>query len=838
MIKNKIRIGGFCLLAALASGCTDDRNASGGRNEGETALTFSMTRASASIVNNTQVYLFDGEGSASGQFRMKVPDVSYEADRLSMSIAAGTWNLALLSADTDINSRIISPVRGHDCASLKMWESASSGGSLSSMPELRTAFITGQPVVAGQETQASGTTLLSRNVALVKVVIADGGGLDVSGMHHFRLTDVPTTLNWKGGLYPSKDAPVVSPDAMTGSFVISNHPTQPGHQVSDTLRFIIPAHKGTDYLNPSPVDTTTHHLKLSVDLALDGGTRFMKNEVTIPRVPRVNGILLVRLTVGGKLDVSTEILDWVDAEVNADLSQTQLFTDKASVGLAHKDTLHINTNASDYTLDKAPDANWITLRKLDGNAVEVTADVNSYVDNSPRTSYITVTANNVTKKIPVTQRPDRGTIKASVDRLQFSPVHPTASLSVSSIGGGWKVVEQSPKAIASITQGVMGTASVSFSRTTTDDDDMYDYFYGDGQVVLKNTTTLDTDTVKLSNLYIGIVDNLIEVAQPIVHPDTMCTVDNVKVYGGVTRNLTIINKPSWIHPEPETHYNPAAGIFTFVCDREPNEEERYGEITLGHVDDPAYTVTVSVLQDIIVRIPEFHYFVVQFVWSANDVDVKVGFSGNPTSVIVNGITYNTSSVTAFQDRWVGWSQGTSVNYNSKELLRWGDDARQGQGETAFFNAPVINSAPYPGQHGVLPNEPGMLPRTVTLQVNAGWYSGGGIPMTCNIYAYLGGTMKQVGTNFINEGGALVYSSTNQFRVIASGIKVYDHICDIIYDRKKHTAKINWTGTLWSNTYSAVPALLQREEQVTISKPYWAPTVVHCYSDDYTGKRVK
>lgn len=836
MIENKIRKLGFCLLTSLALGCTDDRNVTGGGNVGETALTFSMTRASTSVINNTQVYLFDGEGDAAGQFRMKIPDVSYGADRLSMSIAAGTWDLALLSAETDMNGKVISPVRGQDRTSLKMWESALADGSLPSMPELRTAFITGQPIIAEQENQVSGTALLSRNVALVKVVIVDAGGLDVSGTHRFQLTDVPTALNWKGGLYPDKNSPAVSSSPMTGEFAISSHPTLNEHQVSDTLRFIIPAHKGTDYLNPSPVDTTTHHLKLSVDLACAGGARFEKSEVVIPRVPRVNGILLVRLTVGGKLDISTEILDWVDTEIKADLGQTQLFTDKTSMAFACKDTIHVNTNAADYMLDTAPEADWISLRRLEGGAVEVTANVNTYVDNHPRTSYITVTANNLTKKIPVTQRPDRGTIKADVERLQFSPVHPSSTLSVSSVGGGWEIVEQSPKATATTTQGPLGVASVSFSRTDTDDDAMYDHFYGDGQVVFKNTTTLDTDTVKLSNLFIGIIDNLIEVAQPTVHPDTTCTVDNVTVYGGDTHGLTIINKPSWIHPEPETNYNPETGVFTFVCDREPNEEERYGEITLGHVDDPEYTVTVSILQDIIVRIPEFNYFVVQFVWFANDVDVKVGFTGNPTSVVVNGINYDTSSVNAFQNKWVGWSQGSSVFYNSQELLRWGSDATSGQGETAFFNAPVINPAPYPGQHGMAPNEPGMLPRTVNLQVNAGWFRGGGIPMTCNIYAYLGGTMRQVGTNFINEGGSLVYSSTNQFKVIATGSKQYDHICDIVYDRKKHTAKINWKGTLWTDTRSVAPVSLQRKDQVILPKPFWEPTVVHTYSNGYKGNR--
>lgn len=43
------------------------------------------------------------------------------------------------------------------------------------MPELRTASIDGQQVIGGQDNSVAGTTILSRNVALVKVVIADAG---------------------------------------------------------------------------------------------------------------------------------------------------------------------------------------------------------------------------------------------------------------------------------------------------------------------------------------------------------------------------------------------------------------------------------------------------------------------------------------------------------------------------------------------------------------------------------------------------------------------------------------------------------------------------------------
>jgi len=39
----------------------------------------------------------------------------------------------------------------------------------------------------------------------------------------------------------------------------------------------------------------------------------------------------------------------------------------------------------------------LSVIKLDWNPVEITADLDSYVDNHPRTSYITIKANNVTK---------------------------------------------------------------------------------------------------------------------------------------------------------------------------------------------------------------------------------------------------------------------------------------------------------------------------------------------------------------------------------------------------------------------------------------------------------
>lgn len=819
MTGKRIYTGLMGLLLFLAFACTDDRESPGGTN-GNPSLVFRMTRASADIINNTQVYLFDGDGATAGQFRQKVPDVTYAADRLTMPVAAGTWDITLVSADGDVNSGLVQPVRGQARSSLKMWETRSAGGSLPSMPELRTAYITGQQVIAGQDNVASETALLSRNVALVKVVIADAGGLDINGTHTMKLTNVPTTLNWEGGLYPNKNNPTVSAEPMTGTFTIHNNTAMAGHQYSDTLRFIVPAHKGTDYLNALPTDTTTSHLKLSVDLASEGGTRFEKTDVVIPRVPRVNGILLVRIFLGGKLDVSTEILNWQDTQLEADLSQTQLYTDKASVGLAFKDTIHVNTNAREYTVEKAPEATWITsVKKLDGNAVEITADLDSYVDNHPRTSYITIKANNVTKKIPVTQRPDRGTIKVSEHKLIFCPkVHEKRSVEVKSIGGDWIFLGSSPKATSDIQNGVKGNTTVNFTRTSTIKPDDFDTCYGDGQIVVKNKTTLDTDTISLVNCYIHMDDGVINAVAPTGTAQTAVTnSQDVTVFGG-SRNILFDSWESWIHND--LSWNPSTQVLTMTTDREPSDEARDGSLIFHHADCSDYQVTAKVHQDVIVTIPAFDFFVVKFTWVNNDVDIAVEFSGND----VSGNGNNNSSYDKYP---VGWSFTNSVRYNNQELLRWGGDATGGQGETAFFNAPVlegdVNS-----------------PRKIKLDVYATWFTPGRAPdkMTFTMSAYKGGRMVQNGTNFDNQGGETLYQQGHTVMITTTKGKEtyatggYTKVATITYDRIKHSATVNvWASSASTRSSRSVRVPFRPEE-----KPLWAPVVVNTYSNNYQGER--
>ncbi len=58
-------------------------------------LTFNMTRAGGDIVGNTLVYLLMDREVMLESSTIRFREVTYGPDRLSMTVAAGMWNIAL-----------------------------------------------------------------------------------------------------------------------------------------------------------------------------------------------------------------------------------------------------------------------------------------------------------------------------------------------------------------------------------------------------------------------------------------------------------------------------------------------------------------------------------------------------------------------------------------------------------------------------------------------------------------------------------------------------------------------------------------------------------------------
>ncbi|MCC8062287.1 MAG: hypothetical protein LIO68_03460, partial [Rikenellaceae bacterium] len=346
------------------------------------SLRFDMSGIARATVANTDVYVFDGDGAAQGQFNHKVLNVDRSADRLSMNVPEGTWDLFLLSADPAVRAGIRNPVRGSDRASQKMVEFAAwdnSEPSVVRVPELRTARIDGQVVSANQQQTASAT--LARNAAMIKVVVADVEGVEEGySSHLFELRGVPNALSWSGSLWPDKENPQVGADPMRTPLSISTDPAT-GRQHSDTLTFVVPAHVGTDYLATNPADTSTH--KLRVWLRLHTAAGDVEKEAELPLVPKANKIIVARLFVKADLTFNTTIEEWTDTEVNAGFGQTSLQVSKTNVGLAWKDTVYVKSGKAVTITSQAP---WLTTRAIDAERIELTAEVEDY--SAPRSTYV------------------------------------------------------------------------------------------------------------------------------------------------------------------------------------------------------------------------------------------------------------------------------------------------------------------------------------------------------------------------------------------------------------------------------------------------------------------
>ena len=755
------------------------------------------------ISNNARVYTFTGNGNNNtlGNYDGQITSITRSINDLRMQVKVGTWDVALVTAPTasaaGLNS-LTPPTAGASGGTSAMFTLAPSGGNLPSAPELMTAYVDEQTIVADGNHTAS--TSFARNVAMVRLVIKEAKGLDISQRHTLSLNNVATTLSWEGKLLPSRTSPTVSATAMTGTVGVTTLPS--GIQQSDTLTFLVPAHRGSDFLSSTPADTTTRKMSVSVSLPLISGGNYVNTNVEIPYTPKANKILLVNLLVKGLIEVESSILDWNEVNVNANLGTTTLQVSKTNVGFSSKDTLIVKTNASSgYTYVQQANTPWLTIAKngeqLIFTAVTATTGTNAYT--APRTAYVDITANNITKRINVTQRPDVGTITVSQSPIWMSPStgNTTRTVTVNSTGP-WTMVGGTTLANATLsaTSGNAGNTGVTFTRKHNPLDNGDYSMYGPQTWTIRNSNTLEELSVVVDNYFIYPTD--VYITPPRAHADTTVTGSGIEIYG-YNESFTVVagSAPSWVLSA--TPGAPGSGEITVRAQREPQDEYREGYITIAHGGDPTYRVQIKLIQDVLVLIPPFDFFVIKYTWINDDVDIDVRFAGNGAPFDGQGLGYsNGPNPVPYPPVRV-----TSVSYKSQTLLRWGGDARGGQGETVFFNAPLLEND-------------NALPRHIKLDCRALWWSTGrsGSPVRTTIFAYKGGTMVQNGTNFDNVGGTQLYTNTIQQRVASVNTATYIKLIEITYDRVKHSAQISWMGTELNTPLIPTP---------TRSMPYVGPT---------------
>lgn len=298
---------------------------------------------SENIRQYSELYAFNGQSPNLDYFNHMPLNIERTSEYLKMDMLVGKWNFVLVGCnEMDIRSLLKAPQFTFAKSDMPMWVTQPSGGLLPDVPEIRTALIDGVTIVKDQSHEA--TAVLDRNVAKVRLVLKDGVGFKLGGGHTFSLINVPTSLSWSGGLYPNKTNPTTTSSPMTKAATFHESEDQAGHQQSDTIDFIIPAHKSL-----SVGDISTHKISVGVKLITAGGTDYI-NEVEIPIVPQDNKILEISLIAKGGIEVKVDVKDWatVYSTNNIDLYTMTLSGNSGYVAT--------------YTMNMKQERNWwVTL---------------------------------------------------------------------------------------------------------------------------------------------------------------------------------------------------------------------------------------------------------------------------------------------------------------------------------------------------------------------------------------------------------------------------------------------------------------------------------------------
>lgn len=302
------------VLLLLSSGCNNDNIA---EEEEPSTTNVTMTLKSGTnplFMSNAAIYVFTNDN----KFLRKQLNVTRKDNTLHTYMPVGTWNLALLTCNTNIDGKVILPPY-NGANTYPMWRTeliAPANEFLSQTPsELRFASLPNTTIVENNTTKKAAT--LNRNVAKIQVILKEYNGFDPvnpgsNNTYAFvDLLDVPTTLDWTGGYYPSKTNPENSGNKPIREYINFDTALK-----ADTVNFYVPAHRGIDAFEAQHNDTTTHKLRLRMSMPLKGQSYYGKTPVEISFVPKINRIIQLKVTFRGEpdtnLDVKVTVKDWED----------------------------------------------------------------------------------------------------------------------------------------------------------------------------------------------------------------------------------------------------------------------------------------------------------------------------------------------------------------------------------------------------------------------------------------------------------------------------------------------------------------------------------------------
>jgi hypothetical protein len=246
----------------------------------------------------------------------EVLNLVHEPSRVLARVQVGEWYAAIVAPPA--GTRIEKPLPGARVtdAPLYVYDPVVANGKSADAAEI---FLVNEPVKIVDGQQALLETRLDRNVAMVEVIVtqATANFNKAAADNRVELRRVPSTISYSGRLLPGPAAPDTLPAGkhLRAPVKLSNHPAKQGFLVSDTVRFLIPAHRGSDFLAANPSDTIALKMLLTVDFERTGGGRFVKTK-EIQAAAKCNKILRVRLNVNDGLAMESEVLPWSEVDIN------------------------------------------------------------------------------------------------------------------------------------------------------------------------------------------------------------------------------------------------------------------------------------------------------------------------------------------------------------------------------------------------------------------------------------------------------------------------------------------------------------------------------------------
>lgn len=324
----------FTISLLVMYSCKDDlERASASHN-----MTLTFTRAGETPLEQIptmRLFTFRNNNTlpTDKMFYQELYEVTRDASggKVTAKIETGSWNMALLS--TPNGGNIIPPVAGTVMSLLPMYtyQPTINAGKSSDAHEIYLDNkVTPTITSGGNHTMAAQ---LNRTVAKVELIIEKATpNFNLSGTHWIQLHNIPSTISYTGALLPNQTFPDTLASSLRAPITLQNDGTG-WYKGRDVISFIIPAHRGTDYTNAAPADTTTLKMNVTVNLERSSGTLFSE-QFEIPYVAKQNKTLRVHITVDDGVMFVANVLDWEGVPLDA------------TVGAAYKNWLYVKKDAT------------------------------------------------------------------------------------------------------------------------------------------------------------------------------------------------------------------------------------------------------------------------------------------------------------------------------------------------------------------------------------------------------------------------------------------------------------------------------------------------------------